>query len=130
MHVQPAVAVVAGKLYVAGGNTGGGVVTGRVDVYNPSTNSWSTVPAMPTPRVAAAGGLIGGKLYVVGGRNGSTYYNSVEVYDPLTNAWTSTAGMPAARGGLGVGVISGALYAIGGRNAATAALVTNERLTP
>ncbi|HEX6406314.1 MAG TPA: kelch repeat-containing protein, partial [Gemmatimonadales bacterium] len=100
------------------------------DVYNPSTNSWSTVPAMPTPRVAAAGGLIGGKLYVVGGRNGSTYYNSVEVYDPLTNAWTSTAGMPAARGGLGVGVINGALYATGGRNAATAALVTNERLTP
>jgi N-acetylneuraminic acid mutarotase len=130
VHVQPAVTVVAGKLYVAGGNTSSGAVTGRVDVYNPSTNSWSTVAAMPTPRVAAAGGVIGGKLYVVGGRNGSTYYNSVEVFDPLTGAWTSAAGMPAARGGLGVGVIDGALYAIGGRNAATAALATNERLTP
>src|SRR4029078_5654311 len=125
-----AVTVVAGKLYIAGGNTGGGVVTGRVDVYNPSTNSWSTVAAMPTPRVAAAGGLLGGKLYLVGGRNGATYYNTVEVYDPLTNAWTSAAGVPAARGGLGGGVISGALYAIGGRNAATAALATNERLMP
>ncbi len=130
VHVQPAVTVVAGKLYVAGGNSGGGTVTGRVDVYNPATNSWSTGSALPTPRVAAAGGLIGGKLYVVGGRNGATYYNTVEVYDPLTNAWTSAAGMPTARGGLGVGVISGALYAIGGRNAATAALATNERLTP
>ncbi|MFL5514494.1 MAG: Kelch repeat-containing protein [Gemmatimonadales bacterium] len=130
VHVQPAVAVVAGKLYVAGGNSGGSVVTGRVDVYNPATNSWSTVAAMPTPRVAAAGGLIGGKLYVVGGRNGPTYYQTLEVYDPLTNAWTSVAGLPAVRGGLAVGVISGSLYAIGGRNAATGALATNERLTP
>jgi len=130
VHVQPAVTVVAGKLYVAGGNAGGGAVTGRVDVYNPGTNSWSTIPSMPTPRVASAGGLIGGKLYVVGGRNGPTYYNTVEVYDPLTNSWTSAAGMPTTRGALGVGVISGALYAIGGRNAATTALNTNERLTP
>jgi N-acetylneuraminic acid mutarotase len=122
--------VVAGKLYVAGGNAGGGAVTGRVEVYNPASNSWSTIPSMPTPRVASAGGLIGGKLYVVGGRNGSTYFNTVEVYDPLTSTWTSAAGMPTTRGALGVGVISGALYAIGGRNAATTALNTNERLTP
>jgi len=130
VHVQPTVVVVAGKLYVAGGNAGGGAVTGRVDVYNPATNSWSTVAAMPTPRVAAAGGLISGKLYVVGGRNGATYYNNVEVYDPLANTWTSAAGMPTARGGLAAGVISGSLYAIGGRDAATGALATNERLTP
>jgi len=124
------VAVVAGKLYVAGGNSGGGTATGRVDVYNPTTNSWSTVASMPTPRVGGAAGLISGKLYVVGGRNGSTYYNSVEVYDPLTNSWNSAAGMPTTRGALGVGVISGSLYAVGGRNAATAAFATNERLTP
>jgi N-acetylneuraminic acid mutarotase len=130
VHVQPAVTVVGGKLYVAGGNAGGGAVTGRVDVYNPGTNSWATIPSMRTPRVASAGGLVGGKLYVVGGRNGSTYYNTVEVYDPLTNSWTSAAGMPTTRGALGVGVISGALYAIGGRNAATTALNANERLTP
>ncbi len=130
VHVGPAVTVVAGKLYVAGGNSGGGTATGRVDVYNPATNSWSTVASMPTARVGAGAALIAGKLYVVGGRNGSTYYNTVEVYDPLTNSWTSAAGMPTARGALGVGVISGAIYAIGGRNASTAALASNERLTP
>ena len=130
VHVGPAVAVVAGKLYVAGGNSGGGTATGRVDVYNPATTSWSTVASMPTPRVGGGGGLIAGKLYVVGGRNGSTYYNSVEVYDPLTNSWISAARMPTTRGALGVGVISGSLYAVGGRNAAIAALATNERLTP
>ncbi|HEX6406315.1 MAG TPA: kelch repeat-containing protein [Gemmatimonadales bacterium] len=130
VHVQPAVTVVAGKLYVAGGNTGGSVVTNRVDVYNPATNSWSTAAALPTPRVAAAGGVIGGKLYVVGGRNGATYYGALEIYDPLTNAWTSAAALPMVRGGLAVGVISGSMYAIGGRNAATPALANNERLTP
>jgi N-acetylneuraminic acid mutarotase len=130
VHVQPAVSVVSGKLYVAGGNTGSAAATSRVDVYNPATNSWSTVAAMPTARVGAAGALAGGKLYVIGGRNGPTYSNVVEVYDPLSNSWTSAAGMPTSRGALGVGVISGSIYAVGGRNSSVAALAAHERFTP
>ena len=130
VHVGPAVSVVAGKLYVAGGNNGSNAAINRVDVYDPAADSWSTIAAMPTARVGAAGAQLGGKLYVIGGRSGPTYYNTVEVYDPLSSSWSTAAGMPTPRGALGAGVVSGSIYALGGRNASTGALAKNERFTP
>jgi N-acetylneuraminic acid mutarotase len=130
VHVGPAVSVVAGKLYVAGGNSGSGTAINRVDVYNPATNSWSSAAAMPTARVGAAGALVGGKFYVIGGRSGPTYYNTVEVYDPLSSSWSTAAGMPTTRGALGAAAVSGSIYALGGRNSSIASLATHERFTP
>jgi N-acetylneuraminic acid mutarotase len=130
VHVQPAVSVVLGKLYVAGGNSGTGAPISRVEVYNPATNSWSTAAAMPTARVGAAGVQNGARLYVIGGRNGTTYLNTVEVYHPLSNSWSTAASMPFARGALGAGVVSGSIYALGGRDASAGALADNEQFIP
>jgi N-acetylneuraminic acid mutarotase len=129
MHLQPAVGVISGKLYVVGGNNGAGAQVRRLDVFDPATNSWSTKVGMPTARVAAAAALVGGRLHVIGGRNGQTYLKSVEAYDPATDSWSVRAAMPTARAGLGVGVISSLVYAVGGRHT-TSALATNERYTP
>jgi len=129
MHFQPVVTVSGGKLYVVGGNDGGGSVTGRVDMYDPGTNTWTSRASMPTPRVGAAGVAIGGKIYVMGGRSGTMYFSTVQVYDPVANFWNSRAPMPTARAAFGVAGISGFLYAVGGRNA-SGVLGTNERFTP
>src|SRR4051812_35963946 len=128
-HAQPAVGVLGGKLYVAGGNTGG-TATSRVDVYTPATNSWTTAASMPTPRVGAAAAVVAGKLYVMGGRNGTTYYNTVEAYDAVTSSWTTLTAMPTARGALGAGAITGSIYAVGGRNASVGGLAVVERFIP
>jgi subtilisin family serine protease len=128
-HFQPVVAVISGKLYVAGGNNSSDAATGRVDMYDPATNTWSIRAIMPTPRVTAAGAAIGGKLHVVGGRNGPTYLNTVEVYDPLTDSWTRRGPMPTARAAFGAAGIGGLLYAVGGRNS-TGVLAINQRYTP
>ncbi len=129
-HVQPVVAAVGGKLYVAGGSTGSGATSGRLDMYDPATNTWTTQSFMPTARVAAAGGSDGSLLYVIGGRSGTTYLRTVEAYNPVTQSWGALADMPSARAGLAVSLISsdGRFYAVGGRNG-TSVLAKNERYT-
>ena len=129
-HIDPAIGVISGKLYVVGGNDGvTGVAIRRLDVYDPATNTWSTKAAIPTARTAPAGAAIGGKLHVIGGRNGGTYLNTVEAYDPVTDSWAARPAMPTPRSGLGVGVISSLLYAVGGANG-TSVLARSERYTP
>jgi kelch-like protein 2/3 len=86
---------------------------------------------MPTPRVSAAGGVVGGLLYTVGGRSGTVYLGTFEAYNPSTGMWAARAAMPAARAGLGASLISveGRYYVVGGRNA-NGVLATNQRYTP
>jgi N-acetylneuraminic acid mutarotase len=129
MHVEPAVGVISGKLYVVGGNNGASVAVRRLDVYDPATDTWSTKVGMPTARVAAAAAVVGGRLHVIGGRNGGTYLKAVEAYDPVTDTWSVRAAMPTVRAGLGAGMISGLVYAVGGRRS-SGVLATNERYTP
>jgi len=75
-HVYPAVGVLDGKLYVAGGGNNSGQATGRLDICDPGTNSWTTRSPMPTARLSAAGAGVGGLFYVVGGRSGTTRLNT------------------------------------------------------
>ena len=64
-------AVVTGdKLYIVGGciNSDCRVGnTGTLEVYDPSTNIWSTKASMPTARSYVAAGAINNKIYVAGG---------------------------------------------------------------
>ncbi len=78
-----------GRLFVIGGfNT-----TGIVQVYNPTSDSWS-VTSNPTPVVmrwgtAAVGG--DGMIYCFGG---SPYRNSTFIYDPTSDSWEYGADIP------------------------------------
>ncbi len=64
----PASGVIAGQLYVVGGNAiGGSPSTTALEVYDPGSDTWDTTKApAPTPRIVAAGAAINGKLYVAG----------------------------------------------------------------
>ena len=68
-------------------------VTGRNEMYDPATNTWTTRSPMPTSRNHAFSGVVGGKIYVIGGRIGAgnipatTNIDVVEEYDPATNLW-------------------------------------------
>ena len=58
--------------------------------------------------------VLGGKIYFVGGKDGSSAKNIAERYDPVTNTWETLANMSAARHGVACAVLNGKLYAIGG----------------
>ncbi|MEL6287658.1 MAG: kelch repeat-containing protein [Pseudomonadota bacterium] len=125
-------ASVSGKLYVIGGRVAGtpGAAnfkdhrdTGRVDVFDPASGSWSRGVDAPTARNSAASVVIDGKIYVVGGRqflaqpNGSVANvntGALEVFDPETGFWSKRAPMPAGAGGIAATVLDGKLYVFGG----------------
>src|SRR5207249_8200533 len=79
-------------------------------------DTWATKASLPNAVTAAAGGAIGGKLYVVGWATGACGSDSdaLEVYDPATDMWTSKAPLPEPRHAGGAGVIDGKFYVVGG----------------
>jgi N-acetylneuraminic acid mutarotase len=77
--------VLAGKLYLAGGffaDDAGNHTQAKLRVYDPSTNTWSTKAALPTPRSAAAGAVAGGLFFVVAGEEPSGATRKVVAYSP------------------------------------------------
>jgi len=115
------VAVVAGILYMIGGNASGSCTNANV-AYNPVTNVWVVKASMPTPRCGAAvvADADNGFIYAIGGTNtsGSFFFSTVEVYDPGSDSWTTVTPMPTPRQGPGATVINGIIYVAGGRNPA------------
>ena len=122
---------VGGKIYVIGGmepfeNGDGTRVTGRNEMYDPATNTWTARSPMPTSRNHAYAGVVNGKIYVIGGRIGSgmiggpnmtgaTDIDIVEEYDPATNLWsTLKQRMPTPRSGGGAATYDGKIYVSGG----------------
>ncbi|MEO8681553.1 MAG: kelch repeat-containing protein, partial [Vicinamibacterales bacterium] len=128
-HEMPASAVVNGLLYVIGGyersttSPYAGGPGGRVDVYDPAANSWTTRTPMPTARYGAAVGVFNGTIHVAGGY-GSAFLATNESYDPQSNTWTGEPPMLTARTYLSAGVVNSKLYVVDGTNGAQ--LNTNE----
>jgi N-acetylneuraminic acid mutarotase len=121
----PAVAVLNGIIYVAGGHVSGGVASGVLQGYNPVTNTWlSGLASMPTARSHVALVAAGGTLYAIGGETGSgsgTPTAVVEQYDPVGNAWIVRAPMTTARANLVAGALNSdsVIIAAGGTGGTT-----------
>ena len=136
-RMTPTVAVANGVLYAVGGAIRPpepGIAVATVEAYDPLTDTWTSKAAMPTPRVAAAGGVVNDIIYVAGGLGVSTssgsFLSTVEAYEPIANAWTTMAPMPTARYALVGGVVNNTFYAVTGVNSSSNVLVTNEAFTP
>ena len=82
------------------------------ELYDPATNTWTTVAAMAEARRGhRAVGLGDGRALVTGGLGAS----STEFYDPMTDTWTAGPSMTTARGGHTLTALpSGWLLAVGG----------------
>lgn len=107
-----AVAVIDGRIYVAGGQRSL-QATKELDVYDPATDQWTTLPDMPTAREHVAGAALDGRFYAIGGRSGELH-GEVERYDPATQQWTARAALPTPRGGGAAGVVGGRIIMVGG----------------
>jgi formylglycine-generating enzyme required for sulfatase activity/N-acetylneuraminic acid mutarotase len=117
------IAVLNNKIYCIGGYNGSSYVA-TVEVYDPATDKWATLPNMPTARAPAAA-TVNNKIYVIGGGDIAT----VQEYDPNANTWTGKTPMPTVRGPA-VAVVGSIIYAIGGYNSITGSLGTNESYNP
>jgi kelch-like protein 2/3 len=78
------VGVINDVLYAVGGaNKTVANVPHRVEAYDYTTNSWTTVAPMPTARLRLGVGVINGILYAVGGHGDvDPHLSTVESFDP------------------------------------------------
>jgi N-acetylneuraminic acid mutarotase len=72
----------SGKLYVIGGNGGGGLY-GNTQVFTPGSG-WTTKASMPSPRYAATAAAADGWIYAIGGvpTGGVSAVGTNEAYVP------------------------------------------------
>ena len=120
-------AVIDRKIYVTGGLVGG-TTTDQAAVYDPASDSWSTIAPMPSPRNHASGGSDGQCFWIFGGRGPGSGDGVTEgeadvfVFDPATNAWEASFDpgstippLPQRRGGMSRAVFyEGEFYLFGG----------------
>ena len=84
--------------------------------YSVKKNTWTELPADPTPRTQGCYAVVKGQLYVAGGvdANGNLLTLN-EAYNPKTKSWATLASMPQVTGtGAGSAESGGRLYCFGG----------------
>lgn len=89
--------VINEKIYVAGGRRSGYETNGfggtvpYTDVFNFRTNTWNSLPDIPTQRAGTFAAMYDNNLVVMGGESDTQVaaHNEVEMLDLATNLWIS-----------------------------------------
>ncbi len=84
-------AVLNDNIYYSGGRIyNWGAFSNITDIYNVTTNVWSTIELESTPRWFTSAVSCNGKVFIAGGNNypDNDSYSDVDIYDSTTNAWT------------------------------------------
>ena len=84
-HRRGAAAVLDGKLYVTGGLGASGEGISALDVYDPATNTWSTLAPVPGGGSPRAGAALQGQFFVIVSSTHAYAYNR------FTNQWKAKA---------------------------------------
>ena len=123
-HVS--VAMVDGKLYVAGGRLSTAKINQvlnrtipEVDVYDFKTNTWTTLPAdqnLPTLRAGNMAVAHGNKVLIIGGESDKQVpaHSEVEAYNPKTGKWERMPMLIQGRHGTGAVTMNGKVYVVAG----------------
>ncbi len=117
-----AVGVIGGKIYAVGGALRKFfrlVNSSANEVYDPATDRWQQLPAIPTPRDHLTVSTYKGVLYAIGGRINVDYgknLNVNEAYDPKSAVWTQEKALPTARSGITSQVLNGKIHVLGGES--------------
>jgi hypothetical protein len=90
----------AGNIYAIGGDNcayctpgaagcPGYVIYDVTEIYDPTTQSWSTGPSLPNGVLTQFGTTVGldGRIYVVGGWDGNADVSTLQIYDPVAGYW-------------------------------------------
>jgi len=114
--------VVDGELYLFGGLLGGS--EGKVQIYDPDTDTWTVGADMPWAAGSVNTSLIDGLVYVAGGIVGSSTVSNVAAYDPQTDSWSALlAPMPKGRNHAAAATDGERMFVFGGREGGN--VVTN-----
>ncbi len=111
-----------GKIFVFGGRTLG-TAQGATQIYDYSTDTWSTGSPMPTPVVTAAFGTYRDSLvYIIGGLIDATgsAVRLVQIYNAYTDTWSNGTTLPGpALYSSRAGIVNDKIVVAGGYNPIT-----------
>jgi hypothetical protein len=94
-----------GRLYAAGGLTGG-EATADVEAFDPRSERWAPVAPLPEPRFNLALVALGGRLYAVGGSGPDRRPSpAVFVYAPAQDRWEPGPALPEPLSNFGAAVL-------------------------
>ena len=102
-----------GKLYAAGGATGGQALA-TLEIYDVAARRWRSAPPMATPREHIAAVATADGLYVLGGRSSGGEHDTVELFDPERRRWAALPPMREARSGFAAVTVQGRPIVFGG----------------
>jgi len=109
-----AVAVHEGLIYAIAGESVDGV-TDIVERYDPTNDTWESLPSKPTAVTDIRAALLEGKIFLPGGRLASGEATDVlEVFDPTARRWSRRASLPKPVSAYALTAFEGALYLFGG----------------
>jgi len=109
-RAEPEVCTSQGKLYVCGGSLPlEGHVHTSIELFEPSTRTWTMFAHMRVPRKCFAVAVCEGRIYMMGGYRQLAHdkaEDSVECMDLVSRQGWELEPMGIERGGLAVGLLS------------------------
>jgi N-acetylneuraminic acid mutarotase len=119
-RIDARAAVVDDKIYIFSG-VSNGVIVDAVDVYDPQTDTWSTLDdPMPSPPLGGVAIAVtpDGKIMLIGGSDANGVAQSrVDVYDPATDTWAPFTPLQTPRSGAAAAVLGTTVYVFAGSKA-------------
>lgn len=96
--------------------------------YDPATDNWLPMAAMPSARTVLAAAEADGKIYAIGGLGaGQMELSATGRFDPAEDTWVAMADLPTSRCCHGAAAVDGKIYVFGG---APDGLPTTMQYTP
>lgn len=108
-------------VYAVGGrNLSAEENSSALERYDPASDSWEELPAMPTARGSLGGAAVikRDQLVVVGGEEPTGVLATVEAFDISEERWSSLPDIPTPRHGAAVVGVGKSVYVIGGATGA------------
>jgi N-acetylneuraminic acid mutarotase len=91
---------------------------GALERYDPASDSWSKLTAMPKVVGSVGVTFVAGRVIAVGGEGITTASDAVQGYDVRRHTWSELPALPKPRHGPAVTTLRDSLYVIGGAAAA------------
>ena len=93
-------------------------ISDKNQAYNVTTDKWTELASIPTPRHALEMMTVNDQIYVIGGMGGESSIweplKTNEIYNPTENTWNEKKEMPTPRDGYGYSVQDDLIYLFGG----------------
>ena len=110
-----AATALGGRVYAIGGRLAGYDTNLRtVEVYDPRTNRWRSLPDLPDARGGTGAAAIEGRIVSVGGESPGGTNATVWFLAPRAGEWMRLPDLPTPRHGLGVVALEGRVWVIAG----------------